>query len=68
MLKTVAGVNTLKSIVLKRNLDNREVAIFANNRINFKGIDIKSRLPEITAEFNTNPNFDFTFERPKLFA
>ena len=33
-----------KSIVLKRNLDDREVAIFANNRINFKGIDIKSRL------------------------
>ena len=33
-----------KSIVLKRNLDDTEVAIFANNRINFKGIDIKSRL------------------------
>ena len=33
-----------KSIVLKRNLDDKEVAIFANNRINFKGIDIKSRL------------------------
>ena len=33
-----------KSIVLKRNLDDREVAIFANNRINFKGVDIKSRL------------------------
>ena len=33
-----------KSIVLKRNLNDKEVAIFANNRINFKGVDIKSRL------------------------
>ena len=33
-----------KSIVLKRNLSETEVAVFANNRINFKGIDIKSRL------------------------
>ena len=33
-----------KSIVLKRNLDDTEAAIFANNRIYFKGIDIKSRL------------------------
>ncbi len=33
-----------KSIVLKRNLTDTEVAIFANNRINFKGIDIRSRL------------------------
>ena len=33
-----------KSIVLRRNLSEREVAVFANNRINFKGIDIKSRL------------------------
>ena len=33
-----------KSVVLRRNLSEREVAVFANNRINFKGIDIKSRL------------------------
>ncbi len=33
-----------KSIVLRRNLSEREVAVFANNRNNFKGIDIKSRL------------------------
>ena len=33
-----------KSIVLRRNLSETEVAVFANNRINFKGIDIKSRL------------------------
>jgi penicillin-binding protein 2 len=33
-----------KSIVLRRNLSEREVAVFANNQINFKGIDIKSRL------------------------
>ena len=33
-----------KSVVLRRSLSETEVAVFANNRINFKGIDIKSRL------------------------
>ena len=33
-----------KSIVIKRDLDEREMAIFANNRILLKGFDIKSRL------------------------
>ena len=32
-----------KSVVLRRSLSETEVAVFANNRINFKGIDIKSR-------------------------
>ena len=33
-----------KSIVIKRDLDEREMAIFANNRMLLKGFDIKSRL------------------------
>ena len=33
-----------KSIVIKRNLDEKEMAIFANNRMLLKGFDIKSRL------------------------
>ena len=33
-----------KSIVIKRNLDDREIAILANNRMLLKGFDIKSRL------------------------
>ena len=33
-----------KSIVIKRNLDQKEMAIFANNRMLLKGFDIKSRL------------------------
>tara|TARA_Y100001970_G_scaffold12604_1_gene14438 strand:+ start:10480 stop:12342 length:1863 start_codon:yes stop_codon:yes gene_type:complete len=33
-----------KSIVIKRDLDERELAIFANNRMLLKGFDIKSRL------------------------
>tara|TARA_B100001996_G_scaffold89777_1_gene66605 strand:+ start:1159 stop:3024 length:1866 start_codon:yes stop_codon:yes gene_type:complete len=33
-----------KSIVIKRNLDEREIAILANNRMLLKGFDIKSRL------------------------
>ena len=40
-----------KSIVLKRNLSETEVAVFANNRINFKGIDIKSRLSRHYPQF-----------------
>jgi len=33
-----------KSIVIKRDLDEKEMAIFANNRMLLKGFDIKSRL------------------------
>ena len=33
-----------KSIVIKRDLDEREMAIFANNRMLLKGFEIKSRL------------------------
>ena len=33
-----------KSIVVKRNLNEREIAILANNRMLLKGFDIKSRL------------------------
>jgi len=33
-----------KSIVIRRDLDEREMAIFANNKILLKGFDIKSRL------------------------
>ena len=33
-----------KSIVIKRDLNEREMAIFANNRMLLKGFDIKSRL------------------------
>ena len=33
-----------RSIVIKRDLDEREMAIFANNRMLLKGFDIKSRL------------------------
>ena len=33
-----------KSIVIKRDFDEREMAIFANNRMLLKGFDIKSRL------------------------
>ena len=33
-----------KSVVIKRDLDEREMAIFANNRMLLKGFDIKSRL------------------------
>ena len=33
-----------KSIVIKRDLDQREMAIFANNRMLLKGFDINSRL------------------------
>ena len=33
-----------KSIVIRRDLDEREMAIFANNKMLLKGFDIKSRL------------------------
>jgi len=67
-----------KSIVLNNSLTDRQMAVFANNRTGFKGVDIKARLSryypkkEITAHalgyVGTISSMDYSVFDPSLYA